>query len=93
MAVSVKVNEGTGERGRGIGEGEASGASVTSETSGMVGTVVDPATEQAANARMVKAGHTDKYLFFIIILNFQLHLPDGFQQWPALFETRFTQVA
>ena len=48
---------------------------------------------QAVKARRVMNKHIDKYLFFIINLNFQLHLPDGFQQRPALFEARFAQVA
>ena len=47
----------------------------------------------AVNPRMVNNRKPAKNLFLMIDLNFQLHLPDGFQQGSALFETGFAQVA
>ena len=51
------------------------------------------ARAQAAEPSISKIKNPGMKLFFISYLDFQLHLPDGFQQWPTLFEARFAQVA
>jgi hypothetical protein len=66
--VDVGVGEtiGEGERRRGVRVAEAR----------LV--ILGPAPVQAASPRMVNIKNTATDLFFIIILNFQLHFPDGF---------------
>jgi hypothetical protein len=82
VSVGVGGTKGDGGRGKGIGvvveiTGDRGRGIEDRVAEGMVGGI-DPPTLQAVKARRVKNKHIDKYLFFIIILNFQLHLPDGF---------------
>ena len=77
------------------GEGEfedrrgGTGEAVGEETSRGMGTL----PEQAAKPSPVIIKNTGRNLSLNLILNFQLHLPDRFQQRPTLFKSGFAQVA
>jgi lysozyme family protein len=84
VAVPVGMGEIKGDVGRRKGDGrmvETSGdwgrGIEDRVAEGRIGGEDLPAL-QAVKARRVMNKHIDKYLFFIINLNFQLHLPDGF---------------
>ena len=47
---------------------------------------------QALKTRLARISQPNKVLILILALIFQLHLPDGFQQRPALLKAGFTQV-
>jgi hypothetical protein len=92
VALPVGLGEAEGEGARGNGDEVAVDAKKVVDKGCVVpfalGTIwVKGSTlAHAAIPRLIINKNTPIHLFFMIILNFQLHLPDGFQQRPALFE-------
>ena len=83
VSVAVGVADSDGARGKGDEvEVAINGDEGLATGDGWVGEMVEIADTlplQADKARRAKNTHTGKYLFFIIVFNFQLHFPERFQ--------------
>jgi hypothetical protein len=82
VAVGLGDANGEGLKGKGDGAADAMGAGIEEGRERVAGRRLDGfdlPPVQALRPRLAIKTHTAKILFFIVILNFQLHFPDGLQ--------------